>query len=91
MKLFFCMAIVALLCGCAGTNFSFDNARQIKPGMKSAEVQKRMGKPYMVTTQGNQNIWVYSYVDAFFATKTVSFVFQDDQVVQVPRIPDSFR
>jgi outer membrane protein assembly factor BamE (lipoprotein component of BamABCDE complex) len=50
MKLFFCMAIVALLCGCAGTNFSFDNARQIKPGMKSAEVQKRMGKPYMVTT-----------------------------------------
>ena len=92
MKNLLCIiAAAALLCGCAGTNFKFDQARQVEIGMTTADVERIMGKPYMVTTRGAQDIWVYSYCSAMFATKTVSFVFADGKVVEVPRIPDSFK
>ena len=91
-KILFILAAVALLTGCAGTYFTFDNARQVKIGMSASDVEKILGKPYMVTTQSTNDIWVYSFAEGFAGTsKSVSYVFTDGKVTEVPRIPKSFK
>lgn len=80
-----------LVSACAGTPFSFDQAREVKVGMTEPQVEQLMGKPYLVTTRGNQEIWVYSFANAFGGAKEVSYVFVDGKVTQVPTIPASFK
>lgn len=82
---------VAALAGCAGTSFDFDAARKVQVGMTRAEVEQLMGKPYMVTTRGDAETWIWSHASAFSGAQSVSFVFKDGKVVQVPNIPASFR
>lgn len=53
-------AAIALLAACAGTKFDWEQTRAVRAGMTADELQQRMGKPYAVTTRGNQTIWTYS-------------------------------
>jgi outer membrane protein assembly factor BamE (lipoprotein component of BamABCDE complex) len=87
------MAAIALaLAACAGTNFSFDNARQVQVGMTEAQVTQLMGAPYMVTTKGEQQIWVWSHVNGLTGgSQSVTFTFKDGKVTTVPVIPQSFK
>jgi len=81
----------SFLSGCAGTNFNFEQARKVQPGMTSADLEKIMGKPNVVTARGDQQTWVYVHVNAFAGTRTVSFVLSHDKVQEVPAIPKSFQ
>lgn len=81
-----------LLVSCAGTPFKFENARQVKAGMTEAEVTSYMGRPYMITSRGEEQIWVWSQANGFTgSSQSISFVMKDGKVVNVPTIPDSFR
>lgn len=82
-----CAAMVA---GCAGTPFSFDSARQVRVGMTEAQLTGIMGRPYSVTTRGDQQIWVWSEASAFGGARSVSFVLRGGKVEGVPTIPASF-
>lgn len=84
------LAILVGLSACAGTRFSFEEARQIKVGMSEAEVTDRLGRPYSVTTRGDTQVWVWSYASSFGGARAVAFVFKDGKVSAVPTIPASF-
>ncbi|HEL3767624.1 outer membrane protein assembly factor BamE domain-containing protein [Stenotrophomonas maltophilia] len=93
--LIICLAIY-LLAGCAsaGHNFSFNDARKIQTGMSEQEVIRLLGPPSMVTTKGDTQVWVWSYATAgalSVSSKSVSAVFQDGVVREVPNIPSSFK
>jgi outer membrane protein assembly factor BamE (lipoprotein component of BamABCDE complex) len=92
MKTIFTMLVTALLCGCAGTYFTFDRAALVKPGMTEAEVQKIMGRPNSVTSTAASLLWVYVFADGFSGSvRSVSFGFDTNGLVNsVPRIPQSF-
>lgn len=83
--------VLAALAGCAGTNFSYDQARQVRLGMTEAEVMQVMGRPYSVVSRPDGQMWVWSRANAFGSAKAVSFRLKDGKVVEVPDIPDSFR
>lgn len=80
-----------LLSACAGTQFDWANARQIKTGMTEQDVTAIMGAPYLVKSQNGAITWVWSYADAFSGSKAVSVVFVDGKVSEPPPIPPSFK
>jgi len=84
------LAAVLLLCGCAGTYFTFDKAREVKAGMTEDELQKIMGRPYMVSSVGSREIWVYTFATGFGSARSVSYVLTDGKVIETPKIPASF-
>ena len=60
---------------CAGTKFSFDDARRVQVGMTKAQLQEILfGAPTAVVAKGDQVVWVWSYADAFTGSRSVSFV-----------------
>lgn len=81
----------AFLMGCAGTKFSYDNARQVEVGMTEAQLTNMMGRPHTVVSRGDEQMWVWSYANAFGGAKSVSFKVKDGVVVEVPTIPASFK
>ncbi|HZZ79817.1 MAG TPA: outer membrane protein assembly factor BamE [Gemmataceae bacterium] len=81
---------LGLLAGCAGTPFQFDTARQVKVGMTDKQLTELMGTPYMVTTMGDKQIWVWSEANFMGGSQTESFTLQNGKVTSVPAIPDSF-
>ncbi len=86
-------AITTLVFGlsaCAGTDFKWDNARQIKAGMTEADVTAIMGRPYLVQSTSGGVKWVWAQGNALGQSKSVSVVFVDGKVVEPPPIPDSF-
>lgn len=86
------LPLVALVfAGCVGTHFNFDEVRQVQPGMTEQQVQQIMGKPNVVTAQGNRIRWVYAYGTAVGTGASASFVFENGRVVEVPVVPASFR
>lgn len=90
MKALFFAACLTLT-ACAGTPFSYDNARQVKPGMSEQQVQGLMGRPYSVVQRGGEQMWVWSYASAFGGARVLSFKMADHKVIEVPMIPDSFK
>ena len=78
------------LTGCAGTPFSWDNARQIQPGMTVEEVTAIMGPPLMVSASSAGIIYTWSYAAAFSGSRAMSIVFIDNKVAKSPTIPASF-
>ena len=78
------IAACLTLSGCAGTNFEWDNARQIKAGMTEQEVTNLMGAPYLVRSESGKLTWVWSYANTFDGVKTVSVVFVDGKVTEPP-------
>ena len=87
------LAIALSLClvACAGTKFSFDDARRVQVGMTEAQLQEILGAPTAVVAKGDQVVWVWSYADAFTGAKSVSFVLKDGVVVSVPNLPVTFK
>lgn len=84
--------VVLALAACAGTNFSFDNARQVQVGMTESQVTQIMGAPYMVTSKGEQQIWVWTHVNGLTGgSQSVTFTFKGGKVTTVPVIPASFK
>lgn len=84
-------SIAALMYGCAGSKFSFDEARRVKIGMTTSDVQSIMGRPYRVTARDGKEIWIWSYANGLTgAHQSISFVFTNGIVESVPTIPASF-
>lgn len=91
MKRILAAAAVALLVGCAGTQFTWDQARQIKQGMSEDQIVALMGKPHTVRSSNGQQVWVWVWVNTLAgSTKTVSVVMVDGKVKEAPEIPKSF-
>ncbi|QDG38614.1 hypothetical protein FJN14_09205 [Alteromonas mediterranea] len=91
MKVFLVIFLALSITACAGSPFKFENARKVQAGMSQDELTNLLGKPYMVTTRGQDQIWVWSHANGMTgAAKSVSFVIRDGKVVSVPTIPDSF-
>lgn len=82
--LFLVLLVSTALAACAGTPFSWENARKIQPGMTSNEVTAIMGQPYMINVSGNKTIYTWSYAEAFAGSRAVSVVFVDNKVNQAP-------
>lgn len=85
------VVVAAGLVGCAGTNFNWNNARQIKEGMSEQQVLSLLGKPNMTTSTPNGLIYVWSFANGFTGTaRSVSVIMKDGVVVSAPSIPDSY-
>lgn len=83
---------VTFFAGCAGTNFSYDKARQVQVGMTEGELIELMGKPYSVIARSGSQMWVWSYANSLSgSSRAVSYELRDGRVVSVPEIPGSFR
>lgn len=91
MKKLIVILLSLVLLACVGTPFRFENARQVKVGMAEAEVTQLMGPPYMVSTVGDQQIWVWSYAPMIGAPQSVTFIMKDGKVSKFPTIPESFK
>ena len=87
------LAIALSLClaACAGTKFSFDDARRVQVGMTEAQLQEILGAPTAVVARGDQVVWVWSYADAFTGSRSVSFVLKDGVVATVPNLPATYK
>jgi outer membrane protein assembly factor BamE (lipoprotein component of BamABCDE complex) len=83
-------SVVVVLAGCFGTAFNWSQARSVTVDMTEKQLTDAMGKPYMVTTRGDREVWVYSYATGLGEAKAVSYVLKDGKVIEVPKIPDSF-
>jgi outer membrane protein assembly factor BamE (lipoprotein component of BamABCDE complex) len=85
-------ALCASLVACAGTNFSFSNARNVHEGMTGDEVSHILGKPYMVTTLGDKEVWTWSYANGITgSSRNLAIPFRDGRVLGVPNIPADFK
>jgi hypothetical protein len=86
-------AVLALvLSGCAGTSFSYDEARKIKVGMTEDQVTQIMGPPYSVVSRADGQMWIWSHANGMTgASRVISFRMVDGKVVEVPTIPSSFK
>lgn len=92
MRALIAATALAVLVGCAGTNFSYDKARQVEIGMTEAELVGLMGSPYSVTSRPGSQLWIWSHANGLSgSSRAVSFELRDGRVVSVPEIPASFR
>lgn len=85
-------AMALSITACAGSGrINWDAARQVKPGMTSAEVEKIMGRPYMVASKGGGvQTHVWTHATAFGGASSMSVSFKDGIASSVPEIPKSF-
>jgi PBP1b-binding outer membrane lipoprotein LpoB len=93
ITIFAAAAFLALvLSGCAGTDFSYDEARKVKVGMTEDQVTQIMGPPYSVVSRSDGQMWVWSHANGMTgASRVISFRMVDGKVVEVPTIPASFK
>jgi hypothetical protein len=85
MKIVFCGLLLAVLTGCAGTRFEWDNAKAVHVGTTQAELIELLGKPYLVKSQNGAETWIWSY-SGLDGTKLVSYVLVNGVVTVVPTI-----
>ncbi len=86
------LAILTLsLAACAGTPFKWSQARQIQPGMSTAEVTQLVGTPNSVKSQGDVLTYVWVYVSSFSGTRTLRVDFRDGKAISAPPIPPEFQ
>jgi len=85
------ITMATMLAACAGTPINWDQARQVKPGMSTAQTIALMGKPYSIKSTSAGEVWVWVFVDAGFGTKTYSIEVANDVVTKTPPIPTSFK
>jgi len=88
----FLIFVLQLLTSCAGSRFSYKNARQVEVGMNEAQITQLMGAPYSVVSKGDTQTWIWSYANALTGrSQAVSFIMKDGKVESLPTIPSSFR
>jgi hypothetical protein len=86
------LLLVAASAGCAGSDFQWDQARQIQRGMTEDQVSTLMGSPTGVTTQSYGVVWNWAHLDPRTdSARAVSVVFRDGQVVSGAGVPESFK
>lgn len=86
------VALLLSLSGCAGTDFSYDEARKVQLGMTEDQVVQLMGPPYSVVSRADGQMWVWSHANGMTgASRVVSFKMKDGKVIEVPPIPTSFK
>lgn len=86
------LAALLALSGCAGTDFSYDEARKVQVGMTEDQVVQIMGPPYSVVSRADGQMWVWSHANGMTgASRVISFRMKDGKVVEVPPIPASFK
>ncbi len=91
-RFFAVVALVLALSGCAGTSFSYDDARKVEVGMTEEQVTQIMGPPYSVVSRADGQMWIWSHANGMTgASKVISFRLVDGKVVEVPTIPTSFK
>lgn len=90
MKTLICI-LSLILAACAGTPFKWSEARQIQPGMSTAEVTQLVGAPNSVTSQGDKLTYVWVYVSSFSGTRSLRVDFQDGKAISAPPIPPEFQ
>ena len=84
--------LALVLSGCAGTSFSYDDARRVQIGMTEEQVTQIMGPPYSVVSRADGQMWIWSHANGMTgASRVVSFRMVDGKVVEVPAIPTSFK
>lgn len=84
--------LALVLSGCAGTNFSYDDARKVQVGMTEEQVTQIMGPPYSVVSRADGQMWIWSHANGMTgASRVISFRMVDGKVVEVPTIPKSFK
>lgn len=84
--------LVAALTGCAGSPFTFDQARQVRLGMSEQQVTEIMGRPYQVVSRAEDQTWIWSHANGLTgASQVISFKMKDGKVTEVPVIPASFQ
>lgn len=92
MRTLLALLLASSIAACAGSPFKFENARKVTVGMTQSELTNLLGKPYLVTSRGQDEIWVWSHANGLTGgAKSVSFVIREGKVVSVPTIPDSFK
>jgi outer membrane protein assembly factor BamE (lipoprotein component of BamABCDE complex) len=88
------LALVTLaLVGCAsyGHPFEWDNARKLRVGMDATDVVKLVGQPTQIIGKAdNSQIWRWIYATSWKGSQSMTLIFKDDKVTQVPKVPDSF-
>lgn len=85
------IAAALVLAACAGTPFKWSQARQIRPGMSTAEVTQLVGAPNNVKAQGDVLTYVWVYVSSFSGTRTLRVDFRDGKAISAPPIPPDFQ
>lgn len=86
------LALSALiLAACAGTPFKWSAARQVQPGMTTAQVAQLVGPPNTVRASGETLTYVWVYVSSFSGTRTLRIDFKDDRAISAPPIPPEFQ
>lgn len=91
-RFFAVVALALALSGCAGTSFSYDDARKVQVGMTEEQVTQIMGPPYSVVSRADGQMWIWSHANGMTgASKVISFRLVDGKVVEVPAIPTSFK
>lgn len=85
------LTAAVLLTGCAGTSFQWEQAKAVRVGMTTTEVEALLGKPYMVQTRGDGvQVWTWSQANGLTGNaRAVSFPMRDGRVVGTPEIPFS--
>ena len=84
--------LAIVLSGCAGTSYSYDDARKVQVGMTEDQVTQIMGPPYSVVSRTDGQMWVWSHANGMTgASRVISFKMLDGKVVEIPPIPTSFK
>jgi hypothetical protein len=61
----------------------FKKIRSIEPGMTGAEIVRKIGRPYSVTSIGEKDLWIWIKRNGHF-----SLWMENGLCVGVPRVPD---
>ena len=88
------MAILAAAAGagCTGSDFQWNQASQLRPGLTQEQVEALMGSPTDVRTREQGAVWTWTYLNAASGqARAVSVVMRDGRVVDAPGVPLAFR
>lgn len=92
-RMLWAAVLLAVACvACVGSDFQWDTARQIRPGMTEDQVSTLMGPPSHVRTHTYGVTWTWAYVNPREGdARAVSVGFRDGQVVYGAGVPTSFK
>ena len=89
LRTLFLSSVLLLAFGCAGTNFSYSDARQIKAGMTTDQVIAVMkGKPNVTEVHGSETHFVWAYGNLAGQAKQLRVRFDGGgRVIAAPVLP----
>lgn len=86
-RLVSCLAICILISACAGTPFSWEDARKVQLGMNEDQVVEIMGRPSRVSSGPNGTTWVWFWVNLYAETRSFVLTMKNGEVAILPDIP----